>query len=86
MSDAQLYRSKDEVEEYKKIDPITQILDVIKAEKYASDKEIETIDQRVKDLVEECAKFAEESPYPEIQQLYDVVYEQENYPFLPHKL
>jgi pyruvate dehydrogenase E1 component alpha subunit len=30
MSDAQLYRSKDEVEEYKKIDPITQVLDLIK--------------------------------------------------------
>jgi pyruvate dehydrogenase E1 component alpha subunit len=86
MSDAQLYRSKEEVEEYKKIDPITQILDVIKDQKYATNKEIAVIDQRVKDLVEECVKFAEESPYPEIQQLYDLVYQQENYPFLPHKL
>jgi pyruvate dehydrogenase E1 component alpha subunit len=86
MSDAQLYRSKEEVEEYKKIDPITQVLDVIKDQKYATEEEIEVIDQRVKSLVEECVKFAEESPYPEIQQLYDVVYDQENYPFLPHKL
>jgi hypothetical protein len=23
---------------------------------------------------------------PSVQQLYDVVYEQENYPFIPHKL
>jgi pyruvate dehydrogenase E1 component alpha subunit len=37
-------------------------------------------------LVEECATFAEESEFPSIQQLYDVVYEQENYPFIPHKL
>jgi pyruvate dehydrogenase E1 component alpha subunit len=86
MSDAQLYRSKEEIEEYKKIDPITQVLDIIKDKKYATEKEIDAIDQRVKDLVDECVKFAEESPYPEIQQLYDVVYEQENYPFLPHKL
>jgi pyruvate dehydrogenase E1 component alpha subunit len=86
MSDAQLYRSKEEIEEYKKIDPITQVLDVIKDKKYATEKEIDAIDQRVKDLVEECVQFAEESPYPEIQQLYDVVYEQEDYPFLPHKL
>jgi pyruvate dehydrogenase E1 component alpha subunit len=28
-----LYRSKDEVEEYKKIDPITQVLDLIKDQK-----------------------------------------------------
>jgi pyruvate dehydrogenase E1 component alpha subunit len=86
MSDAQLYRSKEEVEEDKKIDPITQVLDVIKDQKYATEAEIEDIDQKVKDLVEECVKFAEESPYPEVQQLYDVVYEQENYPFIPHKL
>jgi pyruvate dehydrogenase E1 component alpha subunit len=86
MSDAQLYRTKDEVDEYRKIDPITQVLDVIMDKKYATAKEIEAIEERVKDLVEECVTFAEESPFPEIQQLYDVVYEQENYPFIPHKL
>jgi TPP-dependent pyruvate/acetoin dehydrogenase alpha subunit len=51
-----------------------------------TDTEIEAIDERVKDLVEECATFAEESPFPEVQQLYDVVYEEKNYPFIPHKL
>ncbi|WP_396143457.1 thiamine pyrophosphate-dependent enzyme, partial [Flavobacterium sp.] len=86
MSDAQLYRTKDEVEEYKKIDPITQVLDIIKEKKYATDAEIEAIDQRVSDLVAECEKFAEESPFPEVNQLYDVVYEEPNYPFIPHKL
>jgi pyruvate dehydrogenase E1 component alpha subunit len=86
MSDAQLYRTKEEVEEYRKIDPITQVLDVIMDQKYATAEEIETIDEKVKDLVEECVAFAEASPFPEVQQLYDVVYEQENYPFIPHKL
>lgn len=86
MSDAQHYRTKEEVEEYKKIDPITQILDIIKDKNYAAEAEIEAIDQRVKDLVEECEKFAEESPYPDANVMYDVVYDQENYPFLPHKL
>ena len=86
MSDAQHYRTKEEVEEYKKIDPITQVLDVIKAKKYATDAEIEAIDERVKDLVAECEKFAEESPFPQKNVMYDVVYEQENYPFLPHNL
>src|SRR5690606_28906089 len=86
MSDAQLYRTKEEVEEYMKIDPITQVLDIIKENNYATESEIETIDARVKDLVEECATFAEESPFPEVSQLYDVVYDQENYPFIPHKL
>ncbi len=86
MSDAQLYRSKEEVEEYRKIDPITQVLDCIKENGYATDEEIEAINQKVKNLVDECEKFAEESPFPEVQQLYDVVYEQENYPFIPHRL
>lgn len=86
MSDAQHYRTKEEVEEYKKIDPITQVLDVIKEKKYATDKEIKAIDESVKKRVAECEKFAEESPYPEKSVMYDVVYEQKDYPFLPHKL
>ena len=82
MSDAQKYRTKDEVEEYKKIDPITQVLDIIKEKKYASSDEIAAIDKEVKSLVKECEQFAEDSPYPETQQMYDVVYEQEDYPFI----
>jgi pyruvate dehydrogenase E1 component alpha subunit len=86
MSDAQHYRTKDEVAEYKKIDPITQILDVIKEKKYATDAEIEAIIKDVKSRVAECEKFADESPYPDKQQLYDMVYEQEDYPFIKHRL
>ncbi|XLS28514.1 pyruvate dehydrogenase (acetyl-transferring) E1 component subunit alpha [Flavobacteriaceae bacterium M23B6Z8] len=86
MSDAQHYRTKDEVEEYKKIDPINQIKDIILEKKYATEEEIKEIDKRVKERVSECEKFAEESAYPEKNVMYDVVYEQEDYPFLPHKL
>ena len=85
MSDAQHYRTKEEVAEYQKLDPITQVLDVIKANEYATDEEIKVIDQRVKDRVKECEQFAENSPFPHKEQLYDVVYEQEDYPFLAHK-
>ena len=51
MSDAQHYRTKDEVKEYKKIDPITQVLDVILREEYATEDDIKVIDKRVKDLL-----------------------------------
>ena len=85
MSDAQHYRTKDEVEEYKKIDPITKVREVILEKKYATEAELKEIDNRVKDRVKECEKFAEESPYPPKEQMYDVVYEQEDYPFLQHK-
>jgi len=30
--------------------------------------------------------LTEESPYPETHIMYDVVYDQENYPFLPSRL
>ncbi|WP_025743224.1 pyruvate dehydrogenase (acetyl-transferring) E1 component subunit alpha [Aquimarina pacifica] len=85
MSDAQKYRTKDEVAEYQKIDPITQVLDIIKEKEYASEDEIAVIDKRVKERVAECQKFAEDSPFPEKNVMYDVVYEQDNYPFLSHK-
>src|SRR5210317_2508535 len=61
MSDAQHYRTKAEVEEYKKIDPITQVKDVILEKKYASEDDIKAIDKKVKVRVLECEKFAEES-------------------------
>ena len=55
---------------------------IIKDKKYATTEEIEKINQEVKDKVKECEKFADESPYPEVNQLHDVVYEQEDYPFI----
>ncbi|SFW42427.1 pyruvate dehydrogenase (acetyl-transferring) E1 component subunit alpha [Cellulophaga fucicola] len=86
MSDAQHYRTKAEVEEYKKIDPITQVLEVIKDKKYATEDEIAEMGKEVKRMVKECEEFAENSDYPPVSQLYDMVYEQKDYPFVQHKL
>ena len=86
MSDAQHYRTKKEVKDRQKEDPIIYVRDVILEKKYASEKQLEEIDNRVKELVIECEKFADESPYPEKNIMYDAVYEQEDYPFLSHKL
>ncbi|ARV12575.1 pyruvate dehydrogenase (acetyl-transferring) E1 component subunit alpha [Gilvibacter sp. SZ-19] len=86
MSDAQHYRTKEEVAKMQDQDPIAYVLDIIYKKKYATEEEVAAIDQRVKDMVAECEKFAEESPYPDKNVMYDVVYEQEDYPFLPHKL
>ena len=86
MSDAQHYRTKEEVEEYRKIDPITQVKEVILSKKYASKKELEIIDASVKERVKECEDFAENSPYPDPNLMYNAVYEQNDYPFIKHKL
>lgn len=82
MSDPQKYRTKEEVKEYQAADPITKVLNVIKDNKWASDAEIEAIDKKVKDMVEESVKFAEDSPLPEAEELYKDVYMQEDYPFI----
>lgn len=86
MSDAQKYRTKDEVEEYQKIDPISQVKKILLDKKYASEDDIKKIDKGVKEKVSECEKFAEESDFPDKNVMYDVVYEQEDYPFISHKL
>ena len=86
MSDAQKYRTKDEVEEYQKIDPIAQVKKILLDKKYASEDDIKKIDKRVKEKVSECEKFADESDFPDKNVMYDVVYEQDDYPFISHKL
>lgn len=86
MSDAQHYRTKEEVAKKQEEDPITYVLHQIYENKWATEAEIKKIDQRVKDLVDECEKFADESPYPEKNVMFDTVYAQEDYPFLSDKL
>ena len=82
MSDPAKYRTKEEVEEYKMKDPIEQVLSTIRKNKYATEQEIEAIEERVKQQVEESVKFAEESPFPAPEDLYKDVYVQADYPFI----
>lgn len=82
MSDAQHYRTKDEVKEYQKIDPINTTLEVIRKNKFATEQEIEKIQNDVKEVIAEAIKFAEESPFPVKEDLYNSVYEQSDYPFI----
>lgn len=81
MSDPQKYRTKDEVEAYKEEDPIEKVLDTIKKNKFATDAAIKKIQDRVKKVVEESIRFAEESPSPQAHELYEDVYSDE-YPFI----
>lgn len=82
MSDAQTYRTKEEVAEYKLQDPIERVLTTIKENKWLSDADIEVIEKRVDDEVAESVRFAEESPFPSVDELYKDVYTQEDYPFI----
>jgi pyruvate dehydrogenase E1 component alpha subunit len=82
MSDPAKYRTKEEVEEYKEKDPIDYVLGVLKKNKWATDADIQAIDDRVHQEVEECVKFAEESPLPPDDEMYKDVYAEEGYPFI----
>ncbi|WP_419802186.1 pyruvate dehydrogenase (acetyl-transferring) E1 component subunit alpha [Mucilaginibacter sp.] len=82
MSDPQKYRTKDEVESYKAKDPIEVVKQAILKENYADEAWIGEIDAKVKGIVDEAVKFAEESPYPEASELYTDVYMQKDYPYI----
>jgi pyruvate dehydrogenase E1 component alpha subunit len=82
MSDPQKYRSKDEVEEYKERDPIDHCKNKLVNEFSVAEEEIEQINERIRQVVEECVRFAEESPWPDDNELLKDVYQQEDYPFI----
>ncbi len=82
MSDPAKYRTKEELEEYKEEDPIAYVLHTIKSNNYASDQELEAIEERVKAAIDACVTFAEESPYPDDSELLTDIYTDRNYPFI----
>jgi pyruvate dehydrogenase E1 component alpha subunit len=82
MSDAQSYRTKDEVKEYQLQDPISKVLKTLEDNKWIDEAGIEKIEETVKAMVEESVKFAEESPYPEADELFKDVYAEGNYPYI----
>ena len=82
MSDPAKYRTKEELEEYKGKDPIEQAREAILKNKYATEDELKEIDNEAKEQVKECVKFAEESDFPHVDEVYRDVYAQEDYPFI----
>ena len=82
MSDAEPYRTKEEVAVKKEEDPIVLVKNRILENKWATEEELEAIEEKSKMFVEECEAFAEESPYPSAEKVYEYVYSEPNYPFL----
>jgi pyruvate dehydrogenase E1 component alpha subunit len=82
MSDPQKYRTKDEVEQYKQRDPIEGVRQTILARKFATEQELDAIDAKIVEQVEESVKFAEESKFPDASEALTDVYVQTDYPFI----
>jgi pyruvate dehydrogenase E1 component alpha subunit len=68
------YRSKEEVEEQKRSDPLTVFAETLKEANLATDEFFESAEKRIKNIIEECVQFTESSPEPPLEDLYTDVY------------
>ncbi|MGH7670028.1 MAG: pyruvate dehydrogenase (acetyl-transferring) E1 component subunit alpha [Gemmatimonadaceae bacterium] len=75
MSDAAsgTYRTKAELEEYEKRDPINLFRAVMQQEGAITDAEYEKMDEELKALVQDAWDFADNSPEPPLEALYEHV-------------
>ena len=82
MSDPGKYRTKEELQEYKDDDPIIDLKNYILKHKVATEEELKAIDDKVKEISTKSVEFAENSPYPTPDELYEDVYITPDYPFV----
>jgi pyruvate dehydrogenase E1 component alpha subunit len=82
MSDPAKYRTKEEVESYKAKDPVEVVLKTIRDKKLAAETEIEAINSKIADIVDDSVRFAEDSSYPDPAELFIDVYTQKDYPYI----
>ena len=82
MSDPQKYRTKDEVSTFQDQDPVKYVRGVLLDQNWMTETQLKAVEKKVKEVIEEAVKFAEESPKPDASELYKDVYVQEDYPFV----
>jgi pyruvate dehydrogenase E1 component alpha subunit len=73
-----VYRTKEEVEEHREKDPIRRFIEQLQDAGLLTGDELQAIDRRVHDEVDDAAAFAASSPEPGIDQLYAHVYAHED--------
>ena len=77
MSDPAKYREKEEVEKYKNIDPIVQLKKYMLDHKIVSESWFEECANQVKKAVSDAVNFAENSPYPALDELYKDIFKED---------
>lgn len=82
VSDPAKYRTKEEVQSYQDRDPIKVTEEKILKEKIATEAEIQAIKDKIKEEIDDCVQFAENSPYPDASELYTDNYVESDYPFI----
>jgi pyruvate dehydrogenase E1 component alpha subunit len=76
MSDPATYRTKNELDEHKKQDPILQLKTFLLEKNMISEEDFKGIDAKCKSMSEEAVKFAQESPEPPLEDLYEHVFDE----------
>ena len=71
---AAVYRTREEVEEWKKSDPIVQLWDRLSRDGIISDAEYKEMDKEINQVVEDAVRFADASPEPPLDELLTDVY------------
>jgi pyruvate dehydrogenase E1 component alpha subunit len=74
MADPEEYRTKEQVEEWRKRDPITLFSNRLVEEDVVSEDEVAKMEERADVEVDEAVRYADESPFPELDSLYDELY------------
>jgi pyruvate dehydrogenase E1 component alpha subunit len=74
MSDPASYRTKDELEKYRLDDPIIRLRAQLTREGKLTNEQFDTIDRKAKEAALASVKFAEESPEPPLEKLYDYTF------------
>jgi pyruvate dehydrogenase E1 component alpha subunit len=74
MGDPLRYRTRDEVEKWREDDPIGILERRLQIELGVPEQELDGIDKEVEDEVEAAVRFAEESPFPALDTLFDNIY------------
>jgi pyruvate dehydrogenase E1 component alpha subunit len=74
MADPEEYRTKDEVEEWRERDPIQAFARRLQDEDVISKEQFEEMDEKAIETVDEAVRFADQSPFPDLDSLYDDVY------------
>jgi pyruvate dehydrogenase E1 component alpha subunit len=73
-ADPEVYREKEEVEEWREKDPIKTFRDRLQHEDVISEDEIDEMRDRVDRWVTEAVEFADNSPEPSLDSLYENLY------------
>ncbi|MFP4564594.1 MAG: thiamine pyrophosphate-dependent dehydrogenase E1 component subunit alpha, partial [Spirochaetia bacterium] len=72
--DPEVYRTREEVEKWKKKCPILRLKEYLIKEKIADEAQLADIEKRVAEAVEEAERFAKESPEPDPANVMDEVF------------